>query len=106
MEQAGSGRATFAAGCFCDVEAAFRKIDGVVETVVGYTRGQVPDPNYEQVETGTTGHAEAMAIVFDPATVSYDRLLGIFWNIHDPTQAGGQGGLYRFPVPFCYFLSR
>jgi methionine-S-sulfoxide reductase len=92
MEQAGRcERASFAAGCFWDVEAAFRKVDGVLETVAGYTGGLLQDPGYEQVETGTTGHAEAVGIVFDPARVSYDHLLDIFWDLHDPTQAGGQG---------------
>jgi len=84
-------RATFAAGCFWDAEAAFRKIDGVVGTVVGYTGGEVPDPTYDQIEGGLTGHVEAVGIVFDPAVVSYDRVLDIFWLIHDPAQAGGQG---------------
>ncbi len=84
-------RATFAAGCFWDVEAAFRKTDGVLETVAGYTGGSLPDPSYEQVESGSTGHVEAVGMVYDPAVVSYDRLLDIFWNIHDPAQAGGQG---------------
>jgi methionine-S-sulfoxide reductase len=90
----GTGRpqkATVAAGCFWDVEAAFRKVDGVLETVVGYTGGSVPDPGYEQVESGTTGHAEAVGIVFDPSVVTYEQLLDIFWGIHDPAQAGGQG---------------
>lgn len=85
------GKATFAAGCFWDLEAAFRNIEGVLETVTGYTGGSVPDPAYEQVESGTTGHVEAVGIVFDPAIVSYDQLLEIFWNIHDPTDEGGQG---------------
>lgn len=84
-------RATFAAGCFWDVEAAFRKIPGVLETVAGYTGGTLPDPGYEQVGTGTTGHAEAVGIVYDPAVVPYDQLLELFWTIHDPTQIGGQG---------------
>jgi methionine-S-sulfoxide reductase len=93
MEQEGGRyeRATFAAGCFWDVEAAFRRVDGVLDTVTGYTGGQLPDPTYEQVESGTTGHAEAVGIVFDPAVVSYVRLLDLFWTIHDPAQAGGQG---------------
>lgn len=84
-------KATFAAGCFWDVEAAFRHIDGVVETVVGYTGGTVADPKYEQVESGTTGHVHAAGIVFDPSVVSYERLLAVFFSIHDPSQAGGQG---------------
>lgn len=84
-------KATVAAGCFWDVEAAFRKLDGVLETVTGYTGGSVPDPGYERVAEGTTGHAEAVGLVFDPAIVSYDQLLDVFWELHDPTGAGGQG---------------
>jgi peptide-methionine (S)-S-oxide reductase len=84
-------KATFAAGCFWDVEAAFRKVEGVLETVTGYTGGSVANPSYEQVESGTTGHAEAVGIVFDPSVVSYDQLLDVFWHTHDPAQAGGQG---------------
>jgi peptide-methionine (S)-S-oxide reductase len=92
MKQTGQPeKATFAAGCFWDVEAAFRKVNGVLETVAGYTGGSLPDPSYEQVESGTTGHAEAVGIVFDPAVVSYDQLLDVFFSMHDPTQAGGQG---------------
>jgi methionine-S-sulfoxide reductase len=84
-------RATFAAGCFWDVEAAFRNVDGVAETVAGYTGGTVPDPDYEQVSTGSTGHLEAVGIVFDPAVVSYEQLLDVFWATHDPTRPDGQG---------------
>jgi methionine-S-sulfoxide reductase len=84
-------KATFAAGCFWDSEAAFRNINGVLETIAGYTGGSLPDPGYEQVETGTTGHAEAVGIVYDPLIISYDQLLDRFWGMHDPTQAGGQG---------------
>lgn len=84
-------KATFAAGCFWDAEAAFRAIDGVVETVVGYTGGSVPEPAYEQVAAGTTGHAEAVGVVFDPGVVPYEALLDVFWEMHDPTQEGGQG---------------
>jgi methionine-S-sulfoxide reductase len=84
-------RATFAAGCFWDVEAAFRKLEGVVETLVGYTGGQIPHPSYDLVEGGLTGHAEAVGIMFDPALLSYDSLLETFWMIHNPTHAGGQG---------------
>jgi methionine-S-sulfoxide reductase len=84
-------KATFAAGCFWDVEVAFRKVEGVLETVTGYTGGSLPDPSYEQVESGATGHAEAVGIVFDPAVVSYDQLLDIFWDMHDPAQTGGLG---------------
>jgi methionine-S-sulfoxide reductase len=84
-------RATFAAGCFHDVEAAFRRIEGVIETVAGYTGGTLPDPGYEQVEAGTTDHAEAVGIVYDPSVVPYNQLLDLFWAIHDPTQSDGQG---------------
>ena len=90
-DQGRSHRATFAAGCFWDVEAEFRKIDGVVGTVVGYTGGNVPNPTYDQVESGLTGHVEAVGIMFDPAILSYDQLLDIFWMMHNPTKAGGQG---------------
>jgi len=84
-------KATFAAGCFWDVEAAFRRIDGVVETVAGYTGGSVAAPLYDQVESGMTGHLQAVGIVFDPAVVSYEELLSVFFSIHDPAQEGGQG---------------
>jgi methionine-S-sulfoxide reductase len=87
----GYRKATFAAGCFWDVEAAFCKVCGVIETVVGYTGGQLADPSYEQVENGTTGHAEAVGIVYDPMVVPYEQLLDIFWAMHDPTQDIGQG---------------
>lgn len=85
------GKATFAAGCFWDVEAAFGRVEGVLETVTGYTGGDFSDPSYEEVAAGTTGHAEAVGVVFDPAIVPYEQLLDIFWTIHDPTRADGQG---------------
>jgi peptide-methionine (S)-S-oxide reductase len=84
-------RATFAAGCFWGIEAAFRPIKGVVETAVGYTGGTVPEPSYQKVCSGRTGHAEAVGIIFDPAVVSYEKLLEVFWSIHDPTQVNRQG---------------
>jgi peptide-methionine (S)-S-oxide reductase len=84
-------KATFAAGCFWDVEAAFRRLDGIVETVAGFTGGSLPDPGYDQVSMGTTDHVEAVGIVYDPAVISYEQLLDLFWSIHDPTQADGQG---------------
>ena len=87
----GMQRAIFAAGCFWGVEAAFREIEGVVATRVGYTGGAITDPTYEQVCSDTTGHAEAVQVWFDPNVVSYGELLDTFWAIHDPTSRDRQG---------------
>jgi peptide-methionine (S)-S-oxide reductase len=88
---AGAQVATFAAGCFWGVEAAYREIEGVLKTRVGYTGGQTSDPSYEQVCGHATGHAEAVEVWFDPAQVGYDRLLETFWRIHNPTTRNRQG---------------
>ena len=83
--------ATFGAGCFWGVESLFRQIDGVQSVVVGYTGGSLKNPTYEDVCTGTTGHVEAVRIEFDPMGVTYERLLEIFWENHDPTTPDRQG---------------
>lgn len=83
--------ATFGAGCFWGVEAAFQKIKGVIKTNVGYMGGTTKNPSYEDVCTDVTGHAEVVQILFDNKIVTYEELLDVFWEIHDPTQLNRQG---------------
>jgi peptide-methionine (S)-S-oxide reductase len=84
-------KATFAAGCFWGIESAFRAVDGVTSTQVGYTGGETENPNYREVCTNLTGHAEAVEVTYDPRRVTYEDLLAVFWKIHDPTQHNRQG---------------
>ncbi len=84
-------KATFGAGCFWHVEDLFGKIKGVKSTKVGYTGGNLTNPTYEEVCTDRTGHAEAVEIEYDPTEISYEELLDVFWNSHDPTSLNRQG---------------
>ena len=84
-------RATFAAGCFWGPEARFRALDGVLEAEVGYTGGGVENPDYRSVCAGDTGHAEAVRLTYDPTKISFEELLNVFWEMHDPTQRNRQG---------------
>ena len=87
-----SQTAYFATGCFWGAERRFWKLDGVVQTSVGYMGGNKPDPTYKEVCTGTTNHAEMVEVIFDPHLISYKRLLAEFWVMHDPTSLNQQGG--------------
>ena len=84
-------KATFGAGCFWGVEAAFQKVKGVTKTTVGYMGGNTKNPTYEQVCTDKTGHAEVIQIEYDEKQVTYEELMELFWDIHDPTQLNRQG---------------
>ncbi len=97
--------ATFGAGCFWGVEEAFRRVEGVTSSAVGYSGGSFENPTYKDVCSGRTGHAEVVQLEFDPERVSYERLLELFWSIHDPTQLNRQGrdtGTRYRTVIFCH----
>ncbi|HYA38467.1 MAG TPA: peptide-methionine (S)-S-oxide reductase MsrA [Candidatus Methylomirabilis sp.] len=98
-------KATFGAGCFWGVEAAFREIPGVMATMVGYSGGKTANPTYADVCSDTTGHAEVVQVSYDPAQVNFEQLLDVFWKIHDPTtpnrQGADVGSQYR-SVIFCH----
>lgn len=83
--------ATFGAGCFWGVEAAFQRVPGVIDTAVGYSGGRTENPSYQDVCSDETGHAEVVQVTFDPAKVNYEQLLNVFWQVHDPTQVNRQG---------------
>jgi peptide-methionine (S)-S-oxide reductase len=83
--------ATFGAGCFWGIEALFRQVEGVTDAAVGYTGGTLENPTYKDVCSDGTGHAEVVQVTFDPARVSYEKLLDVFWQVHDPTQLNRQG---------------
>lgn len=106
QEEPELAKATFAGGCFWCMEPPFDALDGVVSTTSGYTGGHLDDPSYEQVSSGGTGHTEAVEIVYDPAKVSYEKLLEVFWVNIDPTDAKGQfcdrGSQYRSGI---FYLS-
>jgi peptide-methionine (S)-S-oxide reductase len=100
--QAETATATFAGGCFWCMEPPFDALDGVLSTTSGYTGGKVDHPSYEQVSSGATGHAESVQVVYDPAVVSYEKLLDVYWHNVDPLDAGGQfcdrGDQYRTAI--------
>ena len=84
-------KATFAAGCFWGVQDAFDNVEGVTKTTAGYTGGNIKDPTYKDVCSGRTGHAEAVEVEYDPVKVTFEKLLEVFWSIHDPTTPNRQG---------------
>ena len=86
-----TSKATFGAGCFWGVEATFRELEGVVDAAAGYEGGHMLDPTYKDVCTDRTGHAEVVEVEYDPSKISYERLLNVFWDAHDPTQVNRQG---------------
>ncbi len=94
--------AVFAGGCFWCEETAFEGVPGVVAVISGYTGGQVPNPTYEQVSSGVTGHAESVQVIYDPSKITYEKLLDIFWHNVDPFQGNGQfcdhGNQYRSAI--------
>ncbi len=94
--------ATFAGGCFWCMEPPFDKLPGVISTTAGYTGGKIPNPTYEQVSHGDSGHAEAVQVVYDPTKITYEKLLDVFWHNIDPLDAGGQfcdrGDSYRTAI--------
>lgn len=91
MENKNIQTATFGAGCFWGVELTFSKVKGVISTEVGYSGGHTDNPSYKEVCTNKTGHAEVIRVQFDPSVVSYNDLLNVFWELHDPTQMNRQG---------------
>ena len=102
MSETRNETATLAGGCFWGVEELIRQLDGVIDTVAGYTGGELDKPTYNDVKKGTTGHAEAVQIVFDPARISYEEILRFFFRLHDPTQVNRQmndvGTQYRSAI--------